>query len=242
MRKMKKKKAANFPSHFPYLGPNQSSSLSLSVSFSPIFIQNFMIDDNGSQPPCSIVRTPNLDRQVLPTLSSKEDEDIIKSVVEGKVSSYSLESKIGDCKRAAMIRREALQRTSGRSLQGLPLEGFDYESILGQCCKMPIRYVQISVGIAGPLLLDGFEYSVLMATTEGCLIASTNRGCKAIHLSGGATSMLLRDGMTRTPVVRFNSAKRASELKFFLEDPKKFETISIIFNRKLRRRILHKNL
>ncbi|XP_062113076.1 3-hydroxy-3-methylglutaryl-coenzyme A reductase 2-like [Humulus lupulus] len=110
------------------------------------------------------------------------------------------------------------------------LEGFDYESILGQCCEMPVGYVQIPVGIAGLLLLDGFEYSVSMATMEGCLIASTNRACKAIHLSGGATSVLLRDGMTRAPVVRFNSAKRASELKFFLEDPEIFETFSIVFN------------
>ncbi|XP_062072971.1 3-hydroxy-3-methylglutaryl-coenzyme A reductase 2 [Humulus lupulus] len=70
-----------------------------------------------------------------------------------------------------------------------------------------------------------------MATTEGFLIASTNRACKAIHLSGGATSVLLRDGMTRAPVVRFNSAKRASELKFFLEDPENFGTLSIVFNR-----------
>ncbi|XP_062094190.1 3-hydroxy-3-methylglutaryl-coenzyme A reductase 2-like [Humulus lupulus] len=99
---------------------------------------------------------------------------------------------------------------------------------------MPVGYVQISVGIAGPLLLDGFEYSVPMATMEGCLIANTNRGCKAIHLSGGATSVLLRDGMTRALVVRFNSAKRASELKFFLEDPENFKTLSIIFNRSSR--------
>ncbi|XP_062104987.1 3-hydroxy-3-methylglutaryl coenzyme A reductase 2-B-like [Humulus lupulus] len=73
-----------------------------------------------------------------------------------------------------------------------------------------------------------------MATMEGCLIVSTNRGCKAIHLSGGATSVLLRDGMTRAPVVRFNSTKRASKLKFFLEDPENFETLSIIFNRSSR--------
>ncbi|XP_062119242.1 3-hydroxy-3-methylglutaryl-coenzyme A reductase 1-like [Humulus lupulus] len=95
---------------------------------------------------------------------------------------------------------------------------------------MPVGYVQIPVGIAGPLLLNGFEYSVSMATTKGCLIANTNRACKAIHLFGGATSVLLRDGMTRAPVVRFNSAKRASELKFFLEDPENFETLSIVFN------------
>ncbi|KAK4361445.1 hypothetical protein RND71_020397 [Anisodus tanguticus] len=163
-----------------------------------------------------------------------EEEEIVKLVVEGKIASYSLESKLSDCKRAAFIRKEALQRTTGKSLEGLPLEGFDYESILGQCCEMPIGYIQIPVGIAGPLLLDGREYSVPMATTEGCLVASTNRGCKAIYASGGATSVLFRDRMTRAPVVRFGSAKRAAELKFFVEDPMNFETLSVVFNKSSR--------
>lgn len=171
---------------------------------------------------------------VIKPLDSEEDEGIVKAVVDGTIPSYSLESKLGDCKRAAAIRREALQRMTGRSLEGLPLEGFDYESILGQCCEMPVGYVQIPVGIAGPLLLDGAEYSVPMATTEGCLVASTNRGCKAIYASGGATCVVLKDGMTRAPVVRFGTAKRASQLKFFLEDPENFETLALVFNRSSR--------
>ncbi|XP_015159610.1 3-hydroxy-3-methylglutaryl-coenzyme A reductase 1-like isoform X1 [Solanum tuberosum] len=170
---------------------------------------------------------------IMPALS-EDDEEIIQSVVQGKTPSYSLESKLGDCMRAASIRKEALQRITGKSLEGLPLEGFDYESILGQCCEMPVGYVQIPVGIAGPLLLDGREYSVPMATTEGCLVASTNRGCKAIFVSGGADSVLLRDGMTRAPVVRFSTAKRAAELKFFVEDPLNFETLSLMFNKSSR--------
>ncbi|EEF52919.1 3-hydroxy-3-methylglutaryl-coenzyme A reductase 1 [Ricinus communis] len=175
-----------------------------------------------------------ISESIITRLASEEDEEIVKSVVNGTIPSYSLESKLGDCKRAATIRREALQRMMGRSLEGLPLEGFDYESILGQCCEMPVGYVQIPVGIAGPLLLDGREYSVPMATTEGCLVASTNRGCKAIHLSGGANSVLLKDGMTRAPVVRFGSAARAAELKFFLENPENFDTLSVVFNRSSR--------
>ncbi|GAB2291667.1 3-hydroxy-3-methylglutaryl-coenzyme A (HMG-CoA) reductase isozyme [Dionaea muscipula] len=163
-----------------------------------------------------------------------DDEDIVSSVVSGTIPSYSLESKLGNCYRAVKIRREALQRVSGRSIEGLPVDGFDYESILGQCCEMPVGYVQIPVGIAGPLLLDGKEYSIPMATTEGCLVASTNRGCKAIHMSGGAISVLLRDGMTRAPVVRFGSAKRAAELKLFLEDPDNFDTLSFAFNKSSR--------
>lgn len=152
-------------------------------------------------------------------------------MVTGQTPSYSLESKLGDCKRAAFIRRQALERITGRSLEGLPLDGFNYESILGQCCEMPVGYIQIPVGIAGPLLLNGAEFSVPMATTEGCLVASTNRGCKAIYVSGGATCMLLRDGMTRAPVVRFGSAKRAAELKLFLEDPENFDTLAVVFNK-----------
>ncbi|XP_071691354.1 3-hydroxy-3-methylglutaryl-coenzyme A reductase 1-like [Rutidosis leptorrhynchoides] len=165
---------------------------------------------------------------------TKDDEEMIQSVVTGKTPSYSLESKLGDCKRATFIRRKALEIITERSLEGLPFEGFDYESILGQCCEMPIGYVQIPVGIAGPLMLDGMEFSVPMATTEGCLVASTNRGCKAINASGGATSVILKDGMTRAPVVRFASVKRAAELKFFLEEPLNFQTLASIFNRSSR--------
>lgn len=161
----------------------------------------------------------------------KDDRDLVLAVVSGSVPSYSLESRLGDCRRAAEIRREAVQSLTGRSLEGLPVEGFDYESILGQCCEMPIGFVQIPVGVAGPLLLDEKEYTIPLATTEGCLVASTNRGCKAIHLSGGASSVLLRDAMTRAPVVRFGSAKRAAELKFFLEDPDNFDSLAEVFNK-----------
>ncbi|KAL8249005.1 hypothetical protein R6Q59_005873 [Mikania micrantha] len=164
----------------------------------------------------------------------EDDEAVIDAVITGKTPSYALESKLGDCKRAAFIRRVALERTTGRSLDGLPLEGFDYESILGQCCEMPVGYVQIPVGVAGPMLLDGKELFVPMATTEGCLVASTNRGCKAIYVSGGATSVLLKDGMTRAPVVRFGTAKRAAELKVFLEEPLNFETLASVFNKSSR--------
>ncbi|KAI7740589.1 hypothetical protein M8C21_001530 [Ambrosia artemisiifolia] len=165
---------------------------------------------------------------------SEEDEEIINSVVNGTVSSYSLEEMVGDCRRAAAIRREAVERKTGRSVLGLPFIGFDYESILGQCCEMPIGYVQIPVGIAGPLLLNGGEYMVPMATTEGCLVASTNRGCKAVFSSGGATAVLLKDGMTRAPVVRFGTVARAATVKFFLEDRVNFETLSIVFNKSSR--------
>lgn len=57
----------------------------------------------------------------------------------------------------------------------------------GACAENVIGYMPIPVGFAGPMLLDGKKYMVPMATTEGCLIASTNRACKALSVSGTTT-------------------------------------------------------
>ncbi|KAK7386576.1 hypothetical protein VNO78_26909 [Psophocarpus tetragonolobus] len=188
----------------------------------------------GKEKETTLLKSADSADVAVPVTLSSLEEDIVQAVVSGSVPSYSLESRLGDTRRAATVRREAVQRLTGKSLEGLPLEGFDYESILGQCCEMPIGFVQIPVGVAGPLLLDGKEYTVPMATTEGCLVASTNRGCKAIYLSGGASSVLLRDGMTRAPVVRLPSAQRAAELKFFLEDPLNFDSLAVVFDKSSR--------
>ncbi|KAG2644307.1 3-hydroxy-3-methylglutaryl-coenzyme A reductase 3-like [Panicum virgatum] len=180
--------------------------------------------------PCALLGNPAAAPEKMP----EEDEEIVAAVVAGKIPSYVLETSLGDCRRAAGIRREALRRITGRDMDGLPLDGFDYASILGQCCELPVGYVQLPVGVAGPLLLDGRRLYVPMATTEGCLVASTNRGFKAIAESGGASSVVLKDGMTRAPAVRFPSARRAAELKGFLENPANFDTLATVFNRSSR--------
>lgn len=87
------------------------------------------------------------------------------------------------------------------------------------------------MGVTGPLLLDGIDYMVPMATTLGCLVASANIGFKAIHIFGDATSVLLRDKMTKAPVVRFPTAKRVVDLKFYIEVLNNFESLVVIFNK-----------
>jgi len=69
---------------------------------------------------------------------------------------------------------------------------------------------QIPIGVAGPLLVHGAhaqgEFYVPLATTEGTLVASYNRGMKVIHESGGVKCAVVGDNMQRAPVFVFEDA------------------------------------
>ncbi|GJP62321.1 hypothetical protein CLOP_g19401 [Closterium sp. NIES-67] len=163
-------------------------------------------------------------------LQDLPDDDIAHAVARGAIPMHSLEAQLGNTLRAAAVRRRAVEIKTGRSLSGLPLENYDYDAIRGACCEMVIGHVAVPVGVAGPLRLDGADVFVPMATTEGCLIASTNRGCKALCAAGGARSVVLRDGMTRAPAVQLPSALRAAELKAFAESPENWDMLADAFN------------
>jgi hydroxymethylglutaryl-CoA reductase (NADPH) len=72
---------------------------------------------------------------------------------------------------------------------------------------------QVPIGLAGPLLVDGEhaqgEFFVPLATTEGTLVASYNRGMKLCRAAGGITTTVLDDKMQRAPVFSFDSAREA---------------------------------
>ncbi|EGG20103.1 hypothetical protein DFA_07220 [Cavenderia fasciculata] len=136
-------------------------------------------------------------------ISDQSNEEIIEKIEKGMIQLYKLEAELGDCSRAVVIRRTILEKNLGRQIEALPHETYDFEKVQGACCENVIGYVPIPVGAAGPLLLNGQTVTIPMATTEGCLVASTHRGCKAISESGGARCTILSRGMTRAPVVRF---------------------------------------
>lgn len=72
---------------------------------------------------------------------------------------------------------------------------------------------QVPIGVAGPLLVDGEyangEFYVPLATTEGTLVASYNRGMKLLYESGGVTVTVVDDVMQRAPAFEFRSAREA---------------------------------
>jgi len=139
-----------------------------------------------------------------------------------------LESALGSELRAVEIRRKAVAKATKQPDFHLPYEGLDYSKIAGQCCENVIGYTPIPVGVAGPLVVDGQEYYVPMATTEGALVASTSRGCKALSLSGGARTEILGDGMCRAPAIGVDSIRTAAQMKRWVESH--FQELADAFN------------
>ncbi|KAF9437865.1 3-hydroxy-3-methylglutaryl-coenzyme A (HMG-CoA) reductase isozyme [Entomortierella beljakovae] len=148
------------------------------------------------------------------------DEELIMLVNNNKIPGYALEKTLGDLTRAVKIRRALISRASHtKTLEDslLPMNHYDYSKVIGQCCENVIGYMPLPVGVAGPFIVDGEALYLPMATTEGCLVASTSRGCKAINAGGGATTVLLADGMTRGPCVEFPNIIEAGACKQWLE-------------------------
>ena len=174
------------------------------------------------------------------------DIELSDLAVRGKIPGYALEKTLENAKimtrlasltRAVKIRRALVSRTSVTSqtstlLAGskLPYINYNYENVHGACCENVIGYMPIPVGVAGPLIIDGQHYYIPMATTEGVLVASTNRGCKAINAAGGATTVLTGDGMTRGPCVGFQTLARAGAAKLWLDSEDGQKTMKIAFN------------
>ena len=174
------------------------------------------------------------------------DDDLIDLAVRGKIPGHALEktlenqtvmSRLASLTRAVKIRRSAVSRNQATSETStllerskLPYENYNYENVHGACCENVIGYLPLPVGVAGPMIIDGRSYFLPMATTEGVLVASTNRGCKAINAGGGAITVLTGDGMTRGPCVAFSTLTRAGAAKVWLDSEDGQKTMKKAFN------------
>lgn len=157
------------------------------------------------------------------------EEEIMQLVRDGKVPLHHLEYRMTDLNRAVEIRRQMVLGTE-RDWSALPYRDYNWENVRGQNAENVVGYIAIPVGVVSNVLCNGRSHRVPMSTTEGCLIASTQRGAKAIALSGGASATVTARGITRAPVVRLPSAARAAELKVWLDQPENYKKVEEAFN------------
>lgn len=117
-------------------------------------------------------------------------------------------------KDAIKTRQDFVKEFTGVELEHVSQYSFDARSTRGNCEHFT-GVAQIPLGIAGPIQIHGEyakgEYIVPMATSEGTLVASYNRGIKVLNLCGGVKCTVQRDAMQRAPVFEFEDARAARD-------------------------------
>ena len=123
-------------------------------------------------------------------------------------------------------RRRWIEERTGARLQHVGACSISGEAMRGNI-ENPVGAAQVPLGVAGPLHVEGEHarglFYVPLATTEGALVRSYERGMAAITRSGGATARLLADENRLTPVFLLDSVAEAAE--FARELPARFEEL-----------------
>lgn len=159
------------------------------------------------------------------------DEEVVMLVEQSHIPLHRLEAVLGDPLRGVRLRRKVVgtRFQTEIAIKQLPYLNYDYSKVLNACCENVIGYVGVPVGYAGPLVVDGKPYMIPMATTEGALVASTNRGAKAIGLRG-VTSVVEDVGMTRAPAVKLPNVVRAHECRQWIDNKDNYALIKEAFD------------
>jgi hydroxymethylglutaryl-CoA reductase (NADPH) len=122
---------------------------------------------------------------------------------------------------AAETRREFVRERTGVDLEHVSSYSFDPGALTGNVEQF-VGVAQVPIGLAGPLLVNGEhaqgEFYVPLATAEGTLVASYNRGMRLLYEAGGVTTTIMADHMQRAPAFIFTSARDARAFAGWLDD------------------------
>jgi len=118
-------------------------------------------------------------------------------------------------------RQKFVENFSGTEIEHLFRYSFDPRTTQGNIENFT-GAAQVPIGFAGPILINGEhaqgEFIIPLATTEGTLVASYNRGIKVLNLSGGVTCSVIGDAMQRAPVFVFENARAARDFVTWVDD------------------------
>jgi hydroxymethylglutaryl-CoA reductase (NADPH) len=166
----------------------------------------------------------------LPTATAA----IRSALQSGRVKHHQLERLYPDVagEELVALRRQFLAERGVRISDKLPMSGVAYDQVRGTNCESVVGAVALPVGIVGPLVVDGKAHYVPMATTEGALVASTQRGASVIGKAGGTTTYVQEVGMTRAPALDMGSLRDSRALDEYVTA--NFPAIAEAFNKTTR--------
>ncbi|HJJ43955.1 MAG TPA: hydroxymethylglutaryl-CoA reductase (NADPH) [Methanocorpusculum sp.] len=147
--------------------------------------------------------------------------EYLAKIRSGDLKLYALEKSM-PVDDAVSLRRKYMEEETDTDLSAVGAYTIPIDRVVTRNIENMIGCVQIPLGVAGPVAVKG-EYAngdfwLPLATTEGALVASVNRGCGAITKAGGAEVRILRDGMTRAPVFSTKSVAHAANVARWAED------------------------
>ncbi|WP_227353597.1 hydroxymethylglutaryl-CoA reductase (NADPH) [Haladaptatus salinisoli] len=147
-------------------------------------------------------------------------DELAEQVRAGDVRLHELEDH-ADHDTATAARRRLLESDADATLDAVGDYAFDAERADNNVENM-VGAAQIPMGVAGPVSVSGGsaegDYYLPLATTEGALVASVNRGCSVITGAGGADARVTKTGMTRAPVFRVRGVAEAEEVVNWVAD------------------------
>ena len=129
-----------------------------------------------------------------------------RKIPRDKQNDYTLAS--------AEARREFIRETTGARLDNVAHFSIEPATLSGNVENF-IGVAQVPIGIAGPLKINGEfavgDFFIPLATTEGTLVASYNRGMRLLTESGGVKTTVVEQHMQRAPVFIFEDARQARD-------------------------------
>jgi hydroxymethylglutaryl-CoA reductase (NADPH) len=121
----------------------------------------------------------------------------------------------------AQQRRDFVSEKTSASLDNVGHYSIDPAATAGNIENF-IGVAQVPMGLVGPLRVNGEhasgDFYVPMATSEGTLIASYNRGARLLSESGGAKVTVVDDAMQRAPVFVFDDARAARDFGYWVSE------------------------
>jgi hydroxymethylglutaryl-CoA reductase (NADPH) len=121
----------------------------------------------------------------------------------------------------AEVRRQFIKQKTGAELTHTGQFSIDPAVLPGNIENF-IGIVQMPVGVAGPVLVNGEhakgEFYVPLATTEGTLVASYSRGMRVINECGGVKTTVVEGFMQRAPAFIFKDAREARDFGHWIEE------------------------
>ncbi|HKG79791.1 MAG TPA: hydroxymethylglutaryl-CoA reductase [Pyrinomonadaceae bacterium] len=118
-------------------------------------------------------------------------------------------------------RRKWLEQKTGCRLNHVGAHSIPGDDMRGNI-ENPVGAAQMPLGVAGPLLINGTDaqgvFYVPLATTEGALVRSYERGIVALTRAGGVTTRVYLDENRVSPVFLFENVAHAHEFASTLPD------------------------